>query len=131
MRYFIQLDDNSVVIRKSFSPDDQPGFEEVDGNIYEAAKLSGSKLVDNALANYTPPAVAPYGMAPAYMTGRDLIDGMSPAQAKAADTEDPRNLARISAAKTTAEVKSCIARVAKANGITADTLLAQATPTGA
>lgn len=64
-----------------------------------------------------------------YLTGGDIIDGLSFAQANDPKV-DQRDIVRIQAAARASEVKSKIARVAKATGTTADAILAQATPTG-
>lgn len=71
----------------------------------------------------------PSAKSPPYLTGGDVIDGMSPAQATAQGV-DPRDIVRIQNAPMASMVKSKIARVAKANGVSPDALLAQATPTG-
>lgn len=75
---------------------------------------------------YTPPPPLP---PVAYMTGKDVIDGMSRVQAND-PAVDQRDVVRIATAPRASEVKGCIRRVEHDLKLPAGALLAQATATG-
>lgn len=71
----------------------------------------------------SPPEPAPY------LTGKDIVDGMSRVQAND-PAVDQRDLVRIGAAPRASEVKGCIARIEKDLKLAAGTLTGQSTASG-